>query len=308
MNMCSKERFLTLPIAQVILRCGFLSIAIFIVSLLSSLVQADAVIPIIAPAKLAALNPEQRAMIDALLAKVKIIPAGEFQIGDDNAENDDEQPARQIKLKSFGLLSTEVTFAQYEVFAQVTSRVLPDDQTWGKGERPVINVSWEDARDFALWLHEKTGLAWRLPTEAEWEYAARAGSKAKYSFGDQLADFCTYGNVADAGTTGAWRNKSCSDGHLRTAPVAQFKANAWGIYDMHGNVWEWVQDCWQSGYREISESGAANESGGCRERVQRGGSWFYSADDARAGYRSSAPFADKGVQVGFRVVLDVANK
>lgn len=272
---------------------------------LSSFALADPQLPKISPAKLSDLQPEQLAVLQAILADVKIVPAGQFEIGSDDADNEDEQPARQIKFKAFGMLAKEVTFTQYEVFAHATKRPLPDDQGWGRADRPVINVSWEDARDFALWLHDKTGLKWRLPSEAEWEYAARAGSKGLYSFGDQLSDFCSYGNVADAGTKSGWRNKNCTDGHLRTAPVAQFKPNAWGLYDMHGNIWEWVQDCWQSSYREMSESGAANESGSCRERVQRGGSWFYGPDDARAGYRSSAPFADKGVQVGFRLALDL---
>lgn len=269
----------------------------------ASIAVAD--IPVIDKARLAAMPSEQRTMVEVLMAGVKSIPAGQFQIGSDDAENEDEQPATVVSLSAFGLLSKEITFAQYDLFAKVTGRILPDDQSWGRAERPVINVSWEDARDFAKWLSLQTGLNWRLPSEAEWEYAARAGSKASYGFGDQLAEFCRYGNVADAGTKSGWRNKQCKDGFAQTAPVGQFKANAWGLHDMHGNVWEWVQDCWQSSYRSMSKTGAANEEGSCRERGQRGGSWFYGPDDARAGYRSSAPVTNKGVQVGFRLALDL---
>ena len=270
----------------------------------ASVVMAE--IPAVDKARLTAMPPEQRTMVEALLADVKLIPAGQFQIGNDEAENEDEQPAAKVSLKAFGLLAKEITFAQYDLFAKATGRALPDDQGWGRAERPVINVSWEDTRDFAKWLSEQSGLNWRLPSEAEWEYAARAGSKANYSFGDDLGEFCTYGNVADAGTKSGWRNKKCADGFAQTAPVGQFKANAWGLHDMHGNVWEWVQDCWQTSYRNMPETGVANEGGSCRERGQRGGSWFYGPDDARAAYRSSSPFDDKGVQVGFRLALDLA--
>jgi formylglycine-generating enzyme required for sulfatase activity len=283
-----------------------ISVAAFLMSVFLFSSLASASVPLPDPVKLAAIPATQRALVEQLLSDIKPLPAGVFQIGNDEAENDDEQPAVKVTLKSFGLTAKEITFAQYDVFAKATGRALPDDQNWGRGDRPVMNVSWEDARDFAKWLAEKSGLKWRLPSEAEWEYAALAGSNHSYSFGDDLAVFCTYGNVADASTKSGWRNKKCGDNFSQTSPVGHFKANAWGLHDMHGNVWEWVQDCWQTSYRNMSETGAPNESGSCRERVQRGGSWFYGPEDARAGYRSSAPFADKGVQVGFRLALDLA--
>jgi formylglycine-generating enzyme required for sulfatase activity len=265
-----------------------------------------AAVPVIDDAKLAGMPAAQRAVIEGLYRDIRIIPQGKIQMGNDEAENDDERPARQVTVASFGILAKEITFAQYDVFAKATQRALPDDHTWGREDRPVINVSWEDARDFALWLTAQTGFNWRLPSEAEWEYAARVGSSSLYSFGDQLVDFCTYGNVADSGTQSGWRNRACKDGFVQTAPVGKFKPNAWGVHDMHGNVWEWVQDCWQTSYRNLPEDGNANEEGRCRERVQRGGSWFYGPEDARAGYRSKAPFADKSVQVGIRLAVDLS--
>ena len=137
---------------------------------------------------------------------------------------------------------------------------------WGRGLRPVRNVSWYDAMAYTEWLWEQTGDRYRLPTEAEWEYAARAGSTTAYSWGDSIGR-----NRANCdGCASLW------DGE-RTALVGTFKANGWGLYDMHGNVWEWVQDCWNDNYEGAPTDGTAWLSGDCDRRVLRGGSWEASS-------------------------------
>ncbi len=157
----------------------------------------------------------------------------------------------------------------------------PDDMGWRRGGRPVINVSWEDAQRFVAWLREGTGEGYRLLSEAEWEYVARAGTTTPFHTGSTIAtsqanydgDY-TYGG----GRTGVDRQK--------TVPVGSFSPNAFGLYDVHGNVWEWVQDCWNDSYRGAPSDGSAWERGDCGRRVLRGGSWFYFPRNLRSAYRS----------------------
>ena len=142
-------------------------------------------------------------------------------------------------------------------------------------DHPAVCVSWNDAEAFIQWLGAQTGKAFRLPTEAEWEYAARAGSTTKYHFGNSESQLCRYANHADTSTDLDWRNKSCSDGvGKRTATVGRYQPNAFGLYDMHGNVYEWVQDCWNDSYVGAPTDGRAWTSGDCSQRVIRGGSWL----------------------------------
>ena len=132
-------------------------------------------------------------------------------------------------------------------------------------------VSWNDAQAFIAWLAEQTGETYRLPTEAEWEYAARAGSTTKYHFGNSDSQLCRYANHADTITGYKWRNKSCSDGvGKRTASVGRYQPNSYGLYDMHGNVNEWVQDCWNDSYAGAPSDGRAGHCGDCSRRGLRG--------------------------------------
>ena len=205
------------------------------------------------------------------------IPAGSFRMGDiQGGGASDERPVHRVRIKAFLLGKTEVTFAQWDacVAAGGCSR-RPSDEGWGRGSRPVINVSWKDITEqFIPWLNKVTGKRYRLPTEAEWEYAARAGSETKYSWGNSIGK-----NKANCDGCGSRWDDS------KTAPVASFAANAFGLYDMHGNVWEWTQDCWNGSYRGAPSDGTAWLSGDCSWRVLRGGSWNYNPYILRSAVR-----------------------
>ena len=175
-----------------------------------------------------------------------------------------ETPIHHVQFtKTFAIARYETTFDEYDRFAQATGRQLPNDQGWGCGRRPVINVSWEEANAYAQWLSQQAGQRYRLPTEAEWEYAARSGGRdetwAGTSGESRLNEYAVYGNNGG------------------TELVGSKKPNRLGLYDMSGNVWEWVEDCWHNNYEEAPPDGSfwfdAN-SGNCGLRVIRDGSWF----------------------------------
>jgi formylglycine-generating enzyme required for sulfatase activity len=234
-----------------------------------------------------------------------VLPAGEFMMGSPESErgrNRDEGPQRTVAVPSFAMGKFEVTFAQWDACAEEGGcRHKPGDETWGRGKRPVINVSWHDATQFVAWLSAKTGKAYRLPTEAEWEYAARAitdaaaphppfstGSTINYKQANYDANF-TYGD----GKMGIFRQK--------TIEVGRFPANAFGLHDMHGNVWEWVQDCYKDSYQRAPTDGSAVAFPRCGLRILRGGSWNYFPQLLRSAYRyATAPDIRLDI-VGFRV-------
>jgi formylglycine-generating enzyme required for sulfatase activity len=207
-----------------------------------------------------------------------VIPAGQFQMGspeNEKGRSDDEGPQHPVTMQSFAMGKTEVTFAEYEVFAKATNRKLPGDVGWGRGNRPVINVSWEDAVAYSEWLSEQTGQTYRLPTEAEWEYAARAGTQALWFWG------------ADEGQTDryAWFNENSNS---QTHPVGEKQANAFGLHDTAGNVWEWAEDCWHENYQGAPADGKAwleTNGGECVRRVVRGGSWGDGPQLLRSAFR-----------------------
>ena len=189
------------------------------------------------------------------MTKMIEIPAGEFEMGcqpqDDECE-DAEKPLHKVKLKGFLLGATEVTFEQYDYYCeQVAECEKPEDEGWGRGQRPVINVSWQDAQNYIVWLNQQDlpGGRFRLPSEAKWEYAARAGSETKYYWRQNPSGDYANGDEADG-----WPK----DGYEKqTAPVASYKANAWGLFDMSGNVWEWCEDHWHEDYTDAPEDGSA---------------------------------------------------
>lgn len=241
-----------------------------------------------------------------LLDEMVVIPAGRFRIGDiQEVGEDDESPVQLIEIASFAMARYELTFEQYGVYARATGNEIPKTR-WGRGKRPVIRVTWHDAMEFIEWLNGISGLAFRLPSEAEWEYAARAASEDNYAHGNEVELLCNYANIADSTTTIGWRTDKCSDGFAATAPVGSFKANGFGLYDMQGNVWEWLADCWNRNHSGIPLDGRARTKfGGCSTRVQRGGAWFYGPEEARASYRSQGDELDKSVTVGFRLAQDI---
>ena len=233
-----------------------------------------------------------------------VIPVGRFRMGDlSGAGVDDEKPVHEVVIaRPFALSKYEITFEDYDKF---TYPNMVYDEGWGRGRRPVINVSWDDANEYAAWLSAQTSKRYRLPTEAEWEYAARAGSTTKYHFGDEESQLCRYGNHADTNTDYDWRNQSCSDGvGKRTAAVGRYQPNAFGLYDVHGNVYEWVQDCWNDSYAGAPGDGSAWTSGECGLRVIRGGSWFLPGD-LRSSNRVRFSRAGRISYLGFRLAQDL---
>ena len=167
----------------------------------------------------------------------------------------------------------------------------PDDEGWGRGNRPVVNVSWEDARGYVGWLSRKTGKEYRLLSESEWEYVARGGTQTEYWWGDEIGG----GRANCDGCGSRWDDE-------KTAPVGSFRANGFGLYDVHGNVWEWVEDCSHGDYRGAPTDGSAWTSGGnCTDRVLRGGSWYLTPGFLRSANRGRYSTGLRGNDLGFRI-------
>ena len=222
-----------------------------------------------------------------------VVPAGSFMMGSNDGEND-EKPVHRVTITNpFAVGKFEVTFDEWAACVKgggCQSTQNPSDQGWGKGHRPVINVSWNDAKEYVAWLSNATGKTYRLLTEAEWEYAARAGTTTAYSWGNDVGK----GNANCDGCGSQWDNK-------QTAPVGSFKANTWGLYDMHGNVWEWVQDCYKAGYAGAPTDGSSISVQNCGTRVRRGGSWYDYPGSLRAADRGRSGPGNRNVSLGFRV-------
>jgi formylglycine-generating enzyme required for sulfatase activity len=211
---------------------------------------------------------------------------GTFRMGGNRDK--DERPVHEVALHAFALGRYPVTFEEYDRFCDATGRDKPGDKGWGRGRRPVINVSWEDAHAYAQWLSAETGVQYRLPSEAEWEYACRAGSAAAYCFGD---DEGLLGNYA-------WYDENSGE---KTHPVGEKWPNSWGLYDMHGNVWEWVQDWFDEKYygKSPGENPQGPEKGSVR--VVRGGSWSNPARHARSALRHRYDPGNRNSNLGFRL-------
>ena len=223
-----------------------------------------------------------------------IVPSGEFEMGS-NAKPT-EQPVHRVSIgKNFAIGRREVTFSDWDrCVAAGGCKFTPPDRARGGGDRPVTDVSWDDAQEFIAWLSKTTGKAYRLPSEAEWEYSARGGSTTPFWWGKDVGT--GRAQCADCGVPEAGRT---------TAPAGSFRPNAFGLYDTAGNAAEWVQDCWNPSYRAAPNDGSAWMSGDCSLHVLRGGSFA----DKAISIRSSARFRyDEDVRYyanGFRVVRDV---
>ena len=226
-----------------------------------------------------------------------VLPTGRFRMGDlDGSGRSNERPVRTVTIsRPIAMGKYPVTFEEYDRFVSATGAARPADYGWGRGTRPVIYVSQEDAKAYAVWLSKQTGKRYRLPSEAEWEYAARAGTTTRYSWGDDIG-----------------RNRANCDGcgsewdDTQTAPVGSFAANPFGLYDMHGNVEEWVEDRWHDNYEGAPSDGSAWTTGGDKSRaVVRGGSWYYFPSWLRSAFRFGHLPSNRDFNLGFRLVQDL---
>lgn len=247
-----------------------------------------------------------------------VLPSGNFTMGSSSSEvaqgraYANETPQHNVVISNrFAIGKYEVTFAEWDACVSDggCAGYWPSDAGWGRGKRPAINVSWNDAELYVQWLSQKTGQTYRLPSEAEWEFAARAGSSTRFYFGDDAERLCKYANVADAtgsqdsqGTDGFATWESCVDGYFHTAPVGSFLPNAFGLYDVLGNVAEWVEDVWHENYIGAPTDGSSWVAGGDpKSRVARGGSWYNLEDGTRSAVRFFYLASSRGELVGFRV-------
>jgi len=233
-----------------------------------------------------------------------VIPAGSFLMGSPETETgrrNDEGPQRRVSIaQPFAVGKFEVTFAEWDACVAAGGCAPPEegpyspsDQGWGRERRPVINVSWQDAKRYVRWLNGRIGgMAYRLLSEAEWEYAARAGTTTRWSFGDDEAQPGDY----------AW---FAANAQSRTQPVGAKRANAFGLFDMHGNVWEWVEDCYAP-YGSAPADGSANTTQGCSSRVVRGGSWVVNPQILRSANRDWNTPTYRINVIGFRLARTVS--
>lgn len=210
-----------------------------------------------------------------------------------------ENPLRDTMIGySFEVSKYEITFDDWDncVKDGGCSGHKPDDKEWGRGKRPVINVSYNDSQNFLTWLNGKTGQSYRLLSEAEWEYVARAGQEGPFGSGyDMSAQYANFDGKAPYGT-------GAKGEYLRkTQPVGQYEPNAFGVYDMHGNVYEWVEDCWNANHNDAIGDGSARTDGDCNFRVMKGGSWvthgYQTRAAARIRYVTDYRYDDYGIRI-----------
>jgi len=220
------------------------------------------------------------------------IPEGQFQMG--NSERAKESPVRRVSVNKFKLAETEVTWEQYQACVDTGPCPEKSDEDWGRGKRPAIYISWETAQTYIKWLNKVTGGNYRLPTESEWEYAARASSEQNFYWGNEVGE-----NKANCSGCGSqW------DG-IQTAPVKSFEPNSFGIFDMHGNVWEWVEDCFHRSYESAPLTSEAWLGDNCKSRMLRGGSWNNGWDRMSSSSRHSNSVRMSTYNTGFRLAQDI---
>ncbi|HIP52497.1 MAG TPA: hypothetical protein EYH03_00600, partial [Chromatiales bacterium] len=238
--------------------------------------------------------PQQRdRLVDGGMGPVMVrIPGGVFAMGGKGAlAADSERPVHNVRVGPFHLSRNEVTFDDYDQFVLAIGREAPDDEGWGRGSRPVVNVSWEDAVAYTEWLSEQSGHQYRLPSEAQWEYAASGGSQSRFWWGDNAGRARA---VCD-GCGSRWDGAS-------TAPVGSFEANPFGLHDVAGNVMEWTADCFNPGYEGAPADGSPWLQGDCQQRVVRGGAFSTPPERMRSSGRQAFSAGSGFRMIGFRVV------
>lgn len=263
--------------------------------------------------------------------EMAVVPAGTFSMGSPAAENarfEDEGPAHRVTIAApFAIGRTEVTRGEFAAFLAASGHRLAGScftndgvaytRSAGKSYRdpgypqddrhPAVCLRWEDAKAYAAWLSALTGKAYRLPSEAEWEYAARAGTASPTAF--DPARQCAHANASDQTAVTQfprWMAAPCRDGYVHTAPAGSFAANPFGLYDMAGNAWEWTEDCYNPGYEGAPADGAAWTVGACAERVLRGSSWDNTPNVLRSALRFAQPGENPVANAGFRLARSLA--
>ena len=264
-----------------------------------------------------------------------VVPSGSFEMGSPSSEEgrwDNEGPVHRVRIaQPFAVGMYEVTRGQWRRFVEETGHssghscwtyeggewAERSGRSWrnpgfSQGEEhPVVCVSWEDARAYVGWLSRKTGEGYRLLSESEWEYVARAGTSTSRYWGESEAGQCRHANGADRALKSRyrdweWKTASCDDGYIHTSPVGRYTRNGYGLYDVLGNVWEWTRDCWNGSYDGAPTGGGAWESGDCSRRVLRGGSWVSVPRNLRSAFRSGDDAGDRSSNFGFRVARTFA--
>ncbi len=224
------------------------------------------------------------------------LPGGSLKMGSPASEpghESDEQPVHAVAVPAFAAGVYEVTFAQWDAcVAEGGCKQRPSDEHWGRESQPVVNVSWPDAEEYVRWLSKKTGHAYHLLTESQWEYAARAGTSSTFYWGGDEKTACDYAVVKTS-----WLG--CGSG--RPAPAGSRKPNAFGLYDTAGNVWEWTEDCYVPSYAGAPADGSARAGSDCSKRVTRGGAWDVKARESRSANRNPRGANDREYTIGFRV-------
>jgi formylglycine-generating enzyme required for sulfatase activity len=266
------------------------------------------------------------------------ISTGTYVMGDSTGEGrDNERPAHPVSISEpFAISKFPITVKQFRAFVNASGYATkaernPKEGCWGirddvtigwlpnqnwnnnnlkqEENHPVVCVTWNDASEYIQWLAKTTGFSYRLPSEAEWEYAARAGEEGKYHFGDDPGDVCEHINHADYQMVRAWDADTgvseCDDGFLNTSPVGSYPANRFGLYDMYGNVWEWVADCYLPHLPMVAPTQQATHDHSCDEYTLRGASWASRPEGVTTSYRTSAEADTRTVDYGFRVVREL---
>jgi formylglycine-generating enzyme required for sulfatase activity len=236
---------------------------------------------------------------DTFCPEMILVPAGEFVMGSPDAEDgrfSDESPQHKVAIaSSFAVSKFDVTFDDWDACVSVGECPEIDDSTYGRETKPLINVTWKQAQNYVAWLSQMTGKPYRLLTEAEWEYVARAGSTSAYSWGDDIG----VGRANCIGCGSKWDK-------VETSPVGSFPPNAFGLYDMAGNVWQWVQECNRRNYNHALADASEWTGGDCSEHIVRGGSWLAKPQFLRSAFRGEYPTYEHNSDLGFRVARSLA--
>ena len=239
-----------------------------------------------------------------------VIPGGSFDMGDTLGNGYDyEKPVHRVKVDAFLIGRYEVTVGEWRACVAAAACPPAGAAQDPDPRHPVSLVSWDEAQLYLAWLGRRAGRSYRLPSEAEWEYAARAGGQTQYTWGNTETSICQHANILDlsghkAHPSWTWY-AGCDDGHAEAAPVGSFPPNAWGLHDMIGNVWEWVADCWHGNYEGAPDTARPWLEDACSKHVNRGGGWGNHARTARVSTRDGDIHSAHSDGLGFRVARSI---